>query len=317
MKQEWMNRPVSSMRLEQYALGELTEAETRQLEERLASDPSLKRRLEAIEAHNALFEAGFPAAEMLPRIEAAANADHLRRSEAGAPSNAVVRKNGVARAGKSPGTFHPRNAGAMAGAAARAVARVVAGVLAGARARPMAAGMALVTLIALLSVTFHVPLNMPPDAPTGNPAGQDGVRLKGQEPELLLYRNTPQGPERVRPGATAAAGEVYQAEFHPGDFAYGAIASVDGNGSVTLHWPPRADAGTSWSALPGHRLPKAYQLDAAPGFERFHLLLSRKPLALDALLPLVAASARRDEAWLAKALPDPVHVVTISLRKER
>ncbi len=306
MKQEWMNRPVSSMRLEQYALDELTEAEARLLEERLSSDPSLKRRLEAIEAHNAVFEAGFPAAEMLPRIEAAVRAARRSRSVAGAPSGAAVRNSGAASV--SPGGV-PENL-------ANALSRVVAGV----RSRPMAAGLAMTALVALAAVTFHMPQDMPPGtsiAPPGNAAGQDGVRLKGQEPELRLYRSTPQGPERMRPGAPAAAGDVLQAEFHPGDFAYGAIASVDGNGSVTLHWPPRADDGTAWSALPGHRLPKAYQLDAAPGFERFHLLLSRKPLALGSLLPLVAASARRDEDWLAGALPEPVHVVTISLRKDR
>lgn len=306
MKQEWMNRPVSSMHLEQYALGELPEAETRSLEERLASDPALRRRLEAIEAHTLVFEDACPAGEMLPRIEAALRASRREGLPGGSRQETDQLPGDASR---------PRASRARSAAPARRNPRPLRlpSVRIGLRARPRAAGMALMTMAlvaALAAVTFHA------NTGSGQSAEQDGVRLKGQEPELRLYRSTPGGPERVLPGAPAAAGDIYQAEFHPGDFAYGAIASVDGNGSVTLHWPPRADAGTDWSALPGHRLPKAFQLDAAPGFERFHLLLSREPLALEALLPLVAASSRHEGAWLAGALPQSVHVVTFSLRKE-
>jgi hypothetical protein len=141
-------------------------------------------------------------------------------------------------------------------------------------------------------------------------------RLKGKQAELRLYRNTAAGPERVASGSPAAAGEVYQMEFHPGTFAYGAIFSVDGNGSVTLHWPARPDGSTAWSALPEHRLPSAFKLDDSPRFERFHLLLSRDPVDLKAWQTRVAASAARDEAWLALQDPASVSIVTFTLEKK-
>jgi hypothetical protein len=149
-----------------------------------------------------------------------------------------------------------------------------------------------------------------------NPPESEGIRIKGKEPELRLYRQASGGPERLLPGASASAGDIVQAEFHPGSFAYGAIVSVDGNGSVTLHWPSRPDAGTAWSSASEYRLPEAFELDRAPGFERFHMLLSDRPIELESLLRRAAASSGRDEGWLAQQYPETDRVVTFTLAKE-
>lgn len=148
------------------------------------------------------------------------------------------------------------------------------------------------------------------------PSETRGERLKGKQAELRLYRNTAAGPERVVSGSQAAAGDVFQVELHPGTFAYGAVVSVDGNGSVTLHWPSDPVGATAWSALPGHRLPSSFQLDDSPRFERFHLLLSRQPLDLADWRARVRASAGRDETWLASQAPDSVRIVTFTLNKK-
>lgn len=148
------------------------------------------------------------------------------------------------------------------------------------------------------------------------PSDLHDERLKGMQAELRLYRSASAGPERVASGSDAAAGEVFQVEFHPGAFAYGAVVSIDGNGSVTLHWPALPDGSTALSALPERRLPSAFQLDDSPGFERFHLLLSQTPLELKKWLALAAASAGRDEAWLAARAPDSVSVLTFTLKKK-
>lgn len=148
------------------------------------------------------------------------------------------------------------------------------------------------------------------------PSGIRGERLKGKQAELRLYRNTDAGAERVASGSQAAAGDVFQVEFHPGTYAYGAVVSLDGNGSVTLHWPVDSDGSTALSALSGNRLPSSFQLDDSPRFERFHLLLFRKPPDLAAWRARVGASAGRAETWLAAQAPDSVSIVTFTLIKK-
>ena len=140
-------------------------------------------------------------------------------------------------------------------------------------------------------------------------------RMKGKETELRIYRNTPAGPEKMADGSPATAGDVLQAEFRPGRYAYGAVFSVDGNGAVTLHWPSRPDSPTALAALPDRRLPAAFQLDASPRFERFHMVLASAPLDIQAWLALAAKSAGQDAKWLAAQAGDSVHVLTLTLKK--
>jgi len=281
MKQDWQAGPIGDMYLERYVLGELPESGMRALEFRLAADPALRRRLEAIKSHNPAFVAALPAEEMVPRIHAAAGAAGRKspgRAKAGSGNPSRPQSSFPARRLLDRISLEPvrRTAGAMA-------------------------------LLALLAL----PVILPHDRP-----GSEGIRLKGKEAELRLYRRTPDGPERLRPGAKASAGDIVQAEFHPGGSAYGAIVSVDGNGSVTLHWPARPDAGTAWSSAAEFRLPEAFELDQAPAFERFHMLLSDRPIDLESLLQRVAASSRGDEGWLARQLPETYRVITFTLAKD-
>ena len=104
-------------------------------------------------------------------------------------------------------------------------------------------------------------------------AGGDGHRAKGDLPaELRVYRQALDGPpERLAPGAAAAAGDVLQLEYVRGDDAYGWLVSVDGRGQVTVH----NDGALAPGAV---RMPTAYRLDDAPGFEHFFLVTRDAPL---------------------------------------
>ncbi len=273
--------PISGLQLEKYLLGALPEAERKALEARLAADPALARKVEQMRSQDRAFAARFPAETVVPEIEAAAHPAPQSQPHADpAPRT-------KAQAWSKPPSewrnlialpFPINGRGAIA--------------------------FALILLCALPLMLWKVPID------------NQGERLKGKQAELRLYRNASAGPERVASGSNAAAGDVFQVEFHPGTFAYGAIVSVDGNGSVTLHWPARPEGATAWSALPEHRLPSAFQLDDSPRFERFHLLLSREPIDLKAWLARVAASAGHDEAWLAAQAPESVSVVTFTLKKK-
>lgn len=74
---------------------------------------------------------------------------------------------------------------------------------------------------------------------------------------------------------------MLQLSYTAGDAKYGVIFSVDGRGSITWHLPAGYRGGSRAApALDAQGqvvLPSAYELDDAPGFERFFLVYSSVP----------------------------------------
>lgn len=154
----------------------------------------------------------------------------------------------------------------------------------------------------------------PPLLPAASDDG--GVRIKGTE-RLMIRLKTASGSEALLPGQTVEPGQLVQLAYEPGDAAYGVIASVDGGGAVTLHWPEHADGdttlgeGTTWL---GH----SFEFDDAPGFERFVFVTSSGPLTTrvvtDALQRLDDDRARRTAPL---ELPPGLGQATFLLNKPR
>jgi hypothetical protein len=109
----------------------------------------------------------------------------------------------------------------------------------------------------------------------------DETRLKGITPQLLVFRKTTAGAEELRPGAVARRGDVLQLSYAAGDAKYGVIFSVDGRGTLTWHVPAGYAGGARSAPSLDPRgpvvLPSAYELDDAPGFERFFLVYASRP----------------------------------------
>ena len=141
---------------------------------------------------------------------------------------------------------------------------------------------------AAVAVTMLV-LPGPGPIPTGGDTrpniGLEITRLKGPaEPSLYVFRKSEGGEERLKPGQTAAAGDVIQLKYSAKGAPYGVIFSVDGRGTVTLHHP---NSGASPSSLDGkgtHALDFSYELDDAPSYERFFFVTSNRPIDPDALM---------------------------------
>lgn len=113
----------------------------------------------------------------------------------------------------------------------------------------------------------------------------DDIRFKG-DPALRLFRLAGKDPERLADGAKVKPHDVVQVAFELSGAPHFVIVSVDGAGHATLHWPLNGDT----AAAPGLKaLPQAFELDDAPGFERFFLVTSNQPLAV----PEVLAAAER------------------------
>lgn len=155
-------------------------------------------------------------------------------------------------------------------------------------------------------------------AGSGAPADLGGakepwqVRHKGIA-RLIVHKQG--GKDPLRAGATVAAGELLQLSYATGPEGHGVIVSLDGSGIATQHWPSTVDGPTSLS--PGLvQLDHAYELDDAPGFERFFFVTSNA--AIDPGVVLQAARALGETAAPAESdlsLPEGMSQVSFMLRK--
>src|SRR5690606_16472546 len=117
-------------------------------------------------------------------------------------------------------------------------------------------------------------------------------------------------------GAVAHPADRIQLGYQAAGRAYGAVVSVDGAGGVFLHLPER---GARAAALePGGlvTLPSSWELDDAPGFERFFLVVATEPFALDPVLEAARwVAARRHPARDELPLPPSFEQASFLLEK--
>lgn len=137
------------------------------------------------------------------------------------------------------------------------------------------------------------------------------TRAKGHA-RLLAYRNAGDHAEPLAEDALVQAGDVLQLRYHGGGQRHGVIASIDGAGAVTLHYPADERASTSLATRPTS-LPNSYTLDDAPRFERFLFLTSDQPLDVRDTLGALRALARRVDSVTAPA-DLPAHIQQWSFR---
>ncbi len=140
----------------------------------------------------------------------------------------------------------------------------------------------------------------------------EATRIKGLAPLLVAYRETAAGPEQLTPGATVSAGDVLQLRYQAAGQRYGAIVSIDGRGGVTLHLPER-ETDTPALGVPAAFLPHSYQLDDAPGFERFIFVTSPEPFDVAQLLAAARSLAQSPARAEREPLPLPAALRQLDL----
>jgi hypothetical protein len=109
----------------------------------------------------------------------------------------------------------------------------------------------------------------------------DGVRLKGTTAELVVYRKTPKGSERLEPGAEVRPGDLIRLGYRAAGRTYGTIVSTDGSGNVTLHLPASGGQAATLKAGGTVLLDYSYELDDAPRWERFYLVTGDEPFDVE------------------------------------
>jgi hypothetical protein len=96
------------------------------------------------------------------------------------------------------------------------------------------------------------------------------TRIKGGvEPHLVIDRRTAAGHERLVTGQLVRSGDLLQVSYVPAGRRQGVIVSIDGAGAVTLHHPEASGASPTLADATEVPLAHSYELDDAPGFERF------------------------------------------------
>ena len=236
------DRRISDLTLEQYNLGELRPSEERRVRQLLERDGDLRSRLAEIQRSDQEIPERYPAERVVPLIR-----ERVLRQETDAASATLA-------ASGNPGGA--RRVGSST------VSRWRLPTLAWA-----------IPVAAVVLVLLSLPIFLRPS---------DQTRLKGATPHLVVFRKTLSGgAEELAPGAAAKKGDVLQLGYVAADAKYGVIFSVDGRGTLTWHLPSGYRGGEmSAPALDPHGpslLPSAYELDDAPGFERFFLVYSARP----------------------------------------
>jgi hypothetical protein len=169
-----------------------------------------------------------------------------------------------------------------------------------------------VVVFVLLPGTHAPSMVQPPPIPP-----VESTRVKGVA-HLLAFRQAGDHAERLDEDALVRGGDVVQLQYSAGGQRYGVIASVDGAGVVTLHYPAGEGAPPAATVLAPKTtaLPTAYALDDAPRFERFFFITSAEPIDVQqTLATLRSFASRADSDTASLALPESQHQWSLRLRK--
>jgi hypothetical protein len=135
-----------------------------------------------------------------------------------------------------------------------------------------------------------------PPIPGGNGTVPSGtVRVKGLQPQMRIYRQLAGGVEQLAADAEVGNHDVLQISYIAAGRPYGTIVSIDGRGAVTLHFPDSIGAATDLDPEGEIPLPHAYEIDDAPDFERFFLVMADTPIAVSEILRAAEKLARSGE----------------------
>jgi len=142
----------------------------------------------------------------------------------------------------------------------------------------------------------------------------DDIRVKGPA-RVIAFRQVGDQVEKLDADAVVREGDLLQLRYNSGGKPYGLIASVDGGGGVTLHFPLREDAPTTMAAKTT-TLPESFALDNAPRFERFFIITSAEPIDVQqTLASLRVLAARPDSGDAQLDLPTGLYQWSLRLRK--
>ena len=152
--------------------------------------------------------------------------------------------------------------------------------------------------------------------PRMGPGEGDGDRIKGT-PGLTVYRKTDTGSETLADGAIARSGDVIRLGYRAAGKPFGVILSIDGRGAVTLHLPRTGEhAAALRGGEPWVLLDQAYELDDAPGWERFYFVTGQTSFAVQPVIDAARRAVSNPGPQSALELPRGLEQSIFLLQKE-
>lgn len=109
------------------------------------------------------------------------------------------------------------------------------------------------------------------------------ILLKGSTPHIAVYRELANGYERLKPNVLGHRGETMQLRYVAAGYEFGAVLSIDGTGKITKHLPVEKSAAVKLKQTGEVALPYAFELDAAPDYERFVYVVAHEPFSTESI----------------------------------
>jgi hypothetical protein len=138
----------------------------------------------------------------------------------------------------------------------------------------------------VVAVALVLVLVLPPIIRTDqiDETASSGLREKGVEPYLRVFRHVSEGLEELDPSDPTAPGAQLQLSYAAVGRDHGAVLSVDGRGAITVHLPLHGAESAVLQPEGTTDLPASYRLDDAPHFERFFFVTAQQPFELALVL---------------------------------
>lgn len=141
------------------------------------------------------------------------------------------------------------------------------------------------------------------------------TRIKGIKSGLFIYRKTNNHAEILHDGSKANENDLLQIAYLSTEDTHGIILSIDGRGTVTLHYPENSRASTALATNKKTLLASAYQLDDAPEFERFYMITSKKDINIGKILHAAKALAMKNTTEGDIVTDNSLKQISITIRK--
>lgn len=144
-------------------------------------------------------------------------------------------------------------------------------------------------------------------------------RLKGEESTISIYKKTSDNSTRLSNLAQVKEGDILQVSYISRTHTHGVIFSIDGRGSITLHYPNSKDAPNKLENNKEVALNESFELDDSPDYEVFFFVTSTESFNINSILKAGKKLVQNPKGTLEKGklpLGDSFSQYSIILKKE-
>ncbi len=141
------------------------------------------------------------------------------------------------------------------------------------------------------------------------------IRMKGNTPSIYIYKRNNENFELLANNSFVKEKDLLQISYDGAGVKYGIILSIDGRGTVTLHFPENIYSSSRLDFGGKVALPFSYELDNAPFFERFFFITSNDEILIEDILDKAARIAQGNKSEILN-LDKGIDQQTIILFKE-